>query len=490
MADETTAKKPWEKHKVWEKPLYPFRIPIGLDDDDRRVFTEIYIDVTGSAPSYDTPEVTLGNVFEEALNEFPKSKKIKVLDFGAGKLRNSIYFLDKGHMVYAVEYECLKNSSKHAKKLFAKTDDYSKNFKEYIFPEEFIKSKEAFDLIIFINVLTIMPVPAERWLVLLHCHERLKKDGLVLWYSQFGDKDQRARCTDENRISDGWYMGKNKKFKTFFREYYDAELKDMFLACGFDYSKSIKAPHNQARLFKKRKNAPISRVLKAKIIEAAGIIDPMMPEPAATEPRKVIQGVATGLFDDGSYKECAPNPSDLAFEHLLQECLKMIDKGNKRSDANDYETVIALLLSRIFSGDLKNLKLQEEINEGRRRVDFVMTNDAKDGFFCRLSDRHNFKCPYILFECKNYSEDLKNGEFAQLTDRLQKRIGDVGVIICRSIQDKTKCLKQQQDRLPENLILVLDDEDISNLLSFHIDCDRDGLLDYLDDKAKSIIFSK
>jgi len=490
MTEISNGKKLWQKHKLWEKPIYPFRVPQGLDDDDRRIFSEIYIDVTGSAPSFDTPEATLGNVFEEVLKEFPKGKKIKVLDFGAGKLRNSIYFLNKGHMVYAVEYECLKNSSKHAQKLFAKADDFSKNFKEYIFPEEFIKSKEVFDLIVFINVLTIMPVPAERWMVLLHCHQRLKKDGLILWYSQFGDKDQRKRCTDDNVISDGWYMGKNKKYKTFFREYYDPELKDMFLACGFEYHRSIKAPHNQARLFKKRKNAPLSRVLNAKLIEAAEIIDTLMPAPKEPEPRKVIQGVATELFDDGNYKECIPNPDSLAFEYLLLESLKKINKGNKGSDANDYETVIALLLSRIFNDDLKNLKLQEEISQGRRRVDFVMTNDAKDGFFSRLSDKHKFKCPYILFECKNYSEDIENGEFAQLADRLQKKIGDVGIIICRSIKDKAKCLKQQQDRYPEKLILVLDDEDIFNLLSFHIDCDRDGLVDYLDDKVKAIMFSK
>ena len=54
----------WTKHKLWEKPLYPFRIPTGLDDDDRRLLSEIYIDVTGSAPSLDTPESTLRSVFE------------------------------------------------------------------------------------------------------------------------------------------------------------------------------------------------------------------------------------------------------------------------------------------------------------------------------------------------------------------------------------------------------------------------------------------
>jgi len=36
----------WTKHKLREKPLYPFRVPTGLDDDDRRLLSEIYFDVT------------------------------------------------------------------------------------------------------------------------------------------------------------------------------------------------------------------------------------------------------------------------------------------------------------------------------------------------------------------------------------------------------------------------------------------------------------
>jgi len=483
MAEDDTEKKPWEKHKLWEKPLYPFRVPIGLDDNERRNFKEIYFDVTGSVPSFDTPTsaTTLGKVFEEVIKECPKRKKLKVLDFGAGKLRNSIYFLEKGHTVYAVEYECLKDSSAHAKRLSERVDEYSKNFKEYIFPEGFLKSTEEFDLIILINVLTVMPIPAERWLVLLYCHQRLKADGLIFWYSQFGDKDTRSRCTEQNKISDGYYIGKTKKYKTFYREYYDPEIRSMFLSCGFDFHKSIKVPGNQAKMFKKRKNAPLSRVLTAKLIEDAGIIDPTMSEPSENEPKIVIEGVPTDLFHDGQYKECVPNPNSLSFDNLLQECLPKIKPGTK--DANDYEAVIAILLSRIFQGELSNLRLQEKIDEGRQRVDFVMTNNDQNGFFWHLAERLTLKCGYILFECKNYTNDIENPEYAQLLQRLGKNT-DVGFIICREIKDKTKCLKTQQFTFTSGkLILVLEDEDILSLLNYQCENDRNGLREYLDEKG-------
>jgi hypothetical protein len=264
----------------------------------------------------------------------------------------------------------------------------------------------------------------------------------------------------------------------------------MFLSCGFDFYRSIQVPKNQARLFKKRKNAPLGRILNAKLIEGAHIIDTVMPCPIETTPRRVIEGEPSLSSADGSYKECLANPASLWFEYLLQECLGKIPTGNAGSNANDYETVIAILLSRIFNADLRNLKVQEEINEGRRRIDFVMTNASKDGFFWHLSERHNLKCPYILFECKNYKEDLKNNEFAQLADRLQNKIGQVGIIVCRSVQDETQVQKAQQDRYPDKLILVLDDEDISHLINLYFDADGDGLLNYLDDKAKAVIFSK
>ncbi len=153
----------------------------------------------------------------------------------------------------------------------------------------------------------------------------------------------------------------------------------MFLSCGFDFYKSINAPHNQAKLFKKRKNAPLARALTAKLIETAEIIDTKISEPTETTPKVVIEGVPSDLFHDGEYKQYIPNPESLSFENLLQECLTKIKPGIP--DANDYEAVIALLLSRIFLGDLSNLKIQENINEGRQRIDFVMTNNARNGFF-------------------------------------------------------------------------------------------------------------
>ncbi len=75
--------------------------------------------------------------------------------------------------------------------------------------------------------------------------------------------------------------------------------------------------------------------------------------------------------------------------------------------------------------------------------------------------------------------------------RLGKAIGVVGFIICRKIVNKKKCLKTQQDAYRnDKLIIVLEDDDIINLFNFKCENDRDGLLEYLDEKAKAVILSK
>jgi Methyltransferase domain len=432
-------------------------------------------------------EENLSSIFEKILSDFPSKKKLLVLDFGAGKLRNTIYFLQRGHTVHAVEFEELRDS-KHAKSLFDTASQYSDNLKKYMFPKDFVKSKTKFDLILLVNVLTVMPVPSERWMVLLYLHKCIKDDGMILWYSQHGDRDQRSRCTDDNILGDGWFIGKPRKYKTFYTEYNTDEINHMFLSCGFDFHKPFPVSHNQARLYKKKKSALLDRVLDPKIIENSNIIDPSMEVPKDILPKLIAEDISEDNSGKNKIKVFYPNPENLSFEFLLKKCLEQIEPG--RPDANDYETVIALILSRIFKGHLRNLKIQEEINEGRKRIDFVMTNDSENGFFRNLSEKHNLKSPYIIFECKNYNEDLQNGEIDQLLGRLKPSVGVVGFIICRTIEDKISILRRQQDAYPEKLIIVLDDSDVVELLNYYLSSDMDGLMDYLDDKAKAIIFKK
>jgi hypothetical protein len=54
-----------------------------------------------------------------------------------------------------------------------------------------------------------------------------------------------------------------------------------------------------------------------------------------------------------------------------------------------------VMLRRIFATELVNFTSEEEINEGRKRIDITASNRSKDGFFFLLKDTHNIHCPWI-----------------------------------------------------------------------------------------------
>ncbi len=64
------------------------------------------IDVTHSIPPFNETKKQMSKVFDRVCELI--SKKDLILDFGAGKLRNTIYFLEKGYNVNAVEFEKIR----------------------------------------------------------------------------------------------------------------------------------------------------------------------------------------------------------------------------------------------------------------------------------------------------------------------------------------------------------------------------------------------
>lgn len=76
---------------LWETPIYKFRIPLGEESEELK---EIVFDVTGSAPPFTDVKDTMRDVFEKLLAEEGKGDK-KFLDFGAAKLRNTLFFVQR-----------------------------------------------------------------------------------------------------------------------------------------------------------------------------------------------------------------------------------------------------------------------------------------------------------------------------------------------------------------------------------------------------------
>jgi len=107
---------------------------------------------------------------------------------------------------------------------------------------------------------------------------------------------------------------------------------------------------------------------------------------------------------------------------------------------------------------------QDNIHEGRKRIDITYVNDAKDGFFSWVARNH--PASHVFVECKNYGKEIGNPEVDQLAGRFSPSRGKLGILVVRSVEDKALLLKRCKDTASDQrgFILVLDDADLAELI--------------------------
>lgn len=458
---------------MWKDPIYRFRIPHGMKDGDQ-LLKEVVMDVTLSAPNFPEPGKLLEqDVFTplfDYLSEKTGKRSLLILDVGAGKLRNTLYLLEKGHSVCAVEYEKLKKESAQLQKNLEKARRFKKRFKRLTYPYEFIKSKgKIYDLAILINVTNIMPVPFERLFILQQCHQKLKQNGHLLWYTSYGQTTYKERFSEENHIGDGYYTGENRYLKAFFREYKDnEEVDEMLLADGFKFIRSFAVSKSKARLYRKQSFNLLRRVVSMSKIEKEITVDKSIEDPKDTKPGIVKK--------EKGIEECIPNPESLSLESIYAELLKTLPAGPR--DASKYHRLVALILGRLFRPSLANFKIEEKIHQGRKRIDIVAANKSHSGFWHHLLHTHRIHCPFIMFECKNYKSDPKNPEFDQLVGRFSETRGNMGALLYRTSTNRKKLMQMSRDTMNagRGYVLLFDDKDLVRMLTFS----KKGLVGDLD----------
>jgi hypothetical protein len=197
---------------------------------------------------------------------------------------------------------------------------------------------------------------------------------------------------------------------------------------------------------------------------------PQIPEPLTDEQLEIRQ----------------PDPREAALTDVIDQ-LAQIPPG--RNAAGRYHNTILGALTAIFSPALVHPVKEREIDQGRKRIDIKFTNRDQTGFFHFISAVHGIRCPYIFFECKNYSDDIENPEIDQLLGRFSDLRGTLGFIVCRSVKDKDLLLRRQRDAVAarRGYILILDDNDILQLLQLRIAGNRAGVDEFLDRKLEELL---
>lgn len=461
------------KYSLWESPIYKFRIPIN---DQSNNLKEITIDVTKSAPSFEEVLDTMKSVFDELLKSDEGKQISSLVDVGAAKFRNTLYFLKKGKKVSGVEFETLTKTSEQAKRILAECKKLG--FKDPIFPHKFIKHESKYDLALLINVPPVMPIYAERLFLLQVLYDKVKDGRYLLWYAQHEGSYKKIRESNKQNIGDGIWMGKDNRYKTFFRYHNMFEINEMMFLSGFEPVKRFSAPGNDVHLYKKNDYNLFSKILTQRKIEKEISIDETIEEPKV-KLKKVRKGYKT--------KPIVPNPPFLSITHLYKEALKTLQPGIK--DAEHYHRLASLIVNRIFNDSLRNMELKQETQRSTKIIDTVYRNSAEKGFFHSLQSSFNIKCPYIIMEAKNYNYDPENPEFDQLSGRLNKVIGKFGILVCRKIEDKTAMMKKCEGYLDdEKYVVTLTDNDLTELLDLRDEGNIDEINDFMDEKIKPFIF--
>jgi hypothetical protein len=142
----------------------------------------------------------------------------------------------------------------------------------------------------------------------------------------------------------------------------------------------------------------------------------------------------------------------------LATALVAVPKGS--SGASEYHRLMIGVIEFVFFPSLFNPVKELEIHEGRKRIDIVVENCARNGIFHRLHDVRALSCSLIPIECKNYAGEIANPELDQLSGRFSERRGQVGVLCCRNFDDRALFVKRCQDTFSDGrgLILPVDDQ--------------------------------
>lgn len=133
-------------------------------------------------------------------------------------------------------------------------------------------------------------------------------------------------------------------------------------------------------------------------LDRAGITGPAQTQPPAPAIQPARER-STPLRDPG--REMAHGEFRKIDHNKLAADLDAIPAGAQHATA--FHDLILTTLQVIFYPALREPHKEERIYSGRKRVDIVFNNGARDGFFKELRSNYQILCPFIFWECKNYS---------------------------------------------------------------------------------------
>jgi hypothetical protein len=177
------------------------------------------------------------------------------------------------------------------------------------------------------------------------------------------------------------------------------------------------------------------------------------------------------------------DPQKAIIAAALIKAIRSIAPGSET--ASEYHRLMIGTLELLMFPDLLHPVKENEIHEGRKRIDIVMENGARIGTaLYTLMVHKSLPCPYVPIECKNYTTEVGNPELDQLAGRFSPQRGKFGILCCRQFEDRDLFIQRCRDTLKDDrgLILPIDDSTLIRMLEAvqnHKDSDVDAIVGVL-----------
>lgn len=183
--------------------------------------------------------------------------------------------------------------------------------------------------------------------------------------------------------------------------------------------------------------------------------------PEVLEAYKRLKGNAGPIRN----RELEEEFDERAFSSALIGRLSHIRPGSE--GAAEFHSISMGICTFLFYPQLIYPVKEKEIHNGRKRVDIKYTVSGEDGFFSRMLQAPQTRAVSVMIECKNYTKDVSNPEFDQLTSRFGHQRGFFGIMLCRHIEDKARTVAACRDAANDGrgYILVFDDTDVEKMLN-------------------------
>lgn len=158
-------------------------------------------------------------------------------------------------------------------------------------------------------------------------------------------------------------------------------------------------------------------------------------------------------------------PDERWIADALSAALDSIPPGG--DTANTYHNLMIGIVEFLFFPSLIMPRKEQEIHQGRKRIDIVMENAARSGIFARLHEVRKLPCAFVAIECKNYGREVGNPELDQLAGRFSPNRGKVGILTCRSFENRNLFIERCRDTLRDDRghVIPLDDATVKEMLA-------------------------